>query len=430
MSMSRRIDKLKEVTSDSLLVPNVRDAVFGLPPGSSLAGPVEFYGERSLVLPAAAAVRKQARNSREARNMEIHRCFLERLGVGTKTIYDIPAPEGEDTGIVARLHRLSREEVVKMVQGRKLNFFINTAEAERLGWRTGSPVAGPRARMSQYCNNKLMQRRLGAGLNGSLFPLHHLVANKEEMIQAFEKVARSGQVVGKVGHLASGEGMELLETSGQAVSFWEKWSRVLQQHRMEEAVIVEEKKRLRPGINSVSTQFVLDEQGIHYIGPSIQYVTGFSHTGNRVGKEVTEVLEPWVEEKAVQKSLDFLGLDSRLLPASPSVIGFDFIVTEEEEVLMVECNFRCTASTLLFALEFQLGSHLTYDLLKMKFPRPLKRDFKELVEELEKVNTGPDKVIPLNPRLFEETGEMFVAAASLSGLGIERLKERVYNMFI
>jgi hypothetical protein len=66
----------------------------------------------------------------------------------------------------------------------------------------------------------------------------------------------------------------------------------------------------------------------------------------------------------------------------------------------------------------------------MKFPKPLKYDFAGLGRELDFLNRdNSGKVIPLNPRLFEETGEMFVAIASSSSQKIDMFKKLLYSMF-
>lgn len=429
MQLEKRIDKLKEVMEESLVVPNVRDAVRGLPPGSSLAGPVEFYGERSLILPSAVAVRKKARNSQEERNMKIHIDLLRDLGVGSARIYDIPDPDKQGAGLVERLLKADPGIVTGIIGDKKLNFFINTSEAEELAGKVGSPFIGPTAYLSSLYNNKVDQRTLGSLLNGHLFPAHKIVSSQKEVEQAFTSLRSAGaEIVGKVGHLASGEGMEVLESTEDAERFWSKWSRVLESHNMRRSLIIEEKKKKRPGVNSVSTQFLLDKGSVYYIGPAIQYVNGFNHTGNRVGKEVAETMDPWVEEKMMEKSLDFINL-GRFSECRSSIIGFDFIITDKDEVLMVECNFRDTASTLLFGLEAQLGSDLTYELEKIKFPLPLKYNFKGLAKILEEINSGRDKAIPLNPRLFEETGEMFMAIASSSIAGITKIKKKMHTIF-
>jgi hypothetical protein len=429
MQFTRRLDKLKEAMEKSLMIPNVRDAVRGLPPGSSLTGPVEFYGDRSLALPCAGMVRKEPRNDREKVNLEIQERMFKDLGIGPATVHDI-SDFGLQLGLVNRMFSLRSEKIKEIVNGGNLSFFINTSKAEYLAGLAESSVLGPRPHISYLYNNKVVQRMLGAHLNGHLFPPHQVVDSEEKTVKTVSDFASNGsEVIGKVGHLASGEGMEILKNKQEAAAFWRKWSQVLETHKMRRMLIVEEKKPLRSGINSVSTQFLLDKGEVYYIGPAIQYVNGFHHAGNRVGKEVADILEPWVEEKMVEKSLDFINL-GRFSKCNSAIIGFDFIITDKDEILMVECNFRHTASTLLFGLEAQLGSHLTYDLVKMKFPKPLKYDFAGLGRELDFLNRdNSGKVIPLNPRLFEETGEMFVAIASSSSQKIDMFKKLLYCMF-
>ena len=435
MTSSKRLEKLRDAMANTIVVPNVRDAVRGLPPESDLSGPVEFYGERSLVLPAQAAVRKDARNQKERRNMDTHFQFLKDVGVGPEQVFDIPAKRSQDAGVVDRMRHSLPERISSLVGSPcEMNFFINTPEAEELARNMGMDYIGPDPFSSGKYNNKVFQRMLMANMNGDIFPCNRVIHSEEEAEEAYRSIAKRGsEVVGKVGYLASGEGMEVIHSRGEAKEFYRKWSASICPEQKSGIVssnlFMEEKKPLREGVNSASVQFLLDRGSIYYIGPSVQMVKDdFLHAGNRTGLDIPTCLEPWIEKEMIRKSKEFIARGmSELMGLKSSIIGFDFIVTREEQVLMVECNFRCTASTLLFGLEAQLGSHLSYELAKHRFPQPLKYDFPGFAEVLKEMNTANRAVIPLDPRLFDRTGEIFLAVAAPTFDEIDEIKQKLYN---
>jgi hypothetical protein len=96
---------------------------------------------------------------------------------------------------------------------------------------------------------------------------------------------------------------------------------------------------------------------------------------------------------------------------------------------MTEVNLRMTASTLLFSLVPQVGSHLSFDLRKIHVGPQPKIGLIDLLKKLRKFNNPERIIIPLNGRLFDESGDMFVVVCAPTFEQIEEARSEVLGWF-
>lgn len=418
--------KVFKKIEDVVLIPNVRDAVRGLAGDSDLIGPVEFYGDRFAVMPVDTLVRKASRSSQEAQTMKSFDEFLAHYKIGAKRFIEVPSFNGGNDGLVSRLSNVDAKNFLSEANG-DLKFFINSPGVEKVSSRLGKNVLGTSVPLSEKMNNKVYQREISQRLDEKIFPDNFIVESEEEALIAFDKLFAKGRVMGKVGHLASGEGFQVFQERVEVSEFWRKWVRVLADNNLERKIVIEQLVDLADDHNSVSVQFFVNEADVHYLGASVQHIgaDGFEHKGNMVGSGIRSVLNHSVEEKMIKMS----GAMMRAVDGIRGFIGFDFVISSNGDVLMTECNLRITASTILFALSAQIGEHLSYDLRKIRVGSSPRLGAVDFFAELKKFNSENCLMIPLNPRLFDETGEMFVATIAPTFSQINETQERVLSWF-
>jgi|GEM_PF-4603340 hypothetical protein len=425
--MKEEIKGVFESLADATIIPNVRDAVRGLSSDSCLIGPVEFYGDRSVVINASVIVLKAPRDKKEARKIAALHSFLRELGLGAKDIFFVPSINGSSSGIVDRISWLSKKNDLIPLKAKKLQFFIDTPEADELTSLLQSEKIGSSAAVSRAINNKVLQREIAALLPEEIFPPHLIAKDEAEAVAAFRRLSIQGAVLAKVGHLASGEGMRVIWSEEEANSFWSSWTPILKSQTLPEKIIFEEKMALASAHNSISVQFFKSGEKLCYLGASIQHIgsDGITHEGNKIGADIRFQLPIWIEEEMIRKS-------RLLLSAFPKVegfIGFDFIVCQDDKILMTEVNLRMTASTLLFSLVPQVGSHLSFDLRKIHVGPQPKIGLIDLLKKLRKFNNPERIIIPLNGRLFDESGDMFVVVCAPAFEQIEEARSEVLGWF-
>jgi len=177
---------------------------------------------------------------------------------------------------------------------------------------------------------------------------------------------------------------------------------------------------LAPVHNSMSVQFYVDvDETPYYLGASVQCIgqNGFVHEGNKIGADLRSQLAEDVERRmvlygyAVLKNIFVRGF-----------IGFDYILCEDGRILLTEINHRMTASTLLFSLIDQISPALSYELTKVHAGHSPCMSMMDIFVELEKTNTDTEMIIPLNPRLFDVNGEMFIVTCGKTFADIDRLR--------
>jgi len=420
------VKKVFAQVEGAIIAPNVRDAVEGLDIDSDLVGPVEFYGDRFSIMPAKAVLLKAPRNTFENRLLEAHRRFLLAQGVGPTEVHYIPSANNHSDGIVARLLALEPGELQGHISGCPLMFFMDTMDGDRVVSLAKTGKMGAEASLARRLNCKALQRRLVADAPGRIFPRHSIVSNVADMGPAYESLS-DGEIVVKVPHLASGEGMVVVDSLEKATKFFQDWQPTLAHHGFPPDIIVEQKMPLAKGNSSTSVQFFRQGERLYFLGCSAQHMgaDGFVHEGNMAGAAIHSRIPAWVESEMLR--LSSLVLDN--LPEFQGFIGFDFIVTSSTQVLLTEINLRITASTILYALMAQLGEHLSYDLRKIHVGPQPKLPVEELFQVLSIFNKQTRKVLPLNPRLFDETGDMFLAICAPTFEEIDDARNEVLSWF-
>ncbi len=420
--MQKETFKVFQDMRGAIFVPNVRDAVQGLDGESDLTGPVEFYGDRNIIFPAQTLIRKEARNPEEAMVLAVQDQLLRSLDIGVHEIIPVPSANGGCDGVVARLNTFG-----KTLRGCKVQAFINTRGVFDVMGKWKAKVLGSDAEITHNVNCKVWQRKTTHGIEG-IFPVHRIVESEREIFEAWEHVSHKGEVVAKVGHLASGEGFEVIRNYDQAVAFFKKWQPIILSQGFPGKIILEHKVPLANNYPSVSVQFYLTEETALYVGCSAQHIGGdFTHEGNMTGAEINSRIPQNVESEMCSKALSLLSTSA--FAHCRGFCGFDFIISEKGEVLMTEINLRITASTLLFALEAQLGSHLSFDLRKIHVGVNPKVKVAKLMQRLIQENNPENAVIPLNPRLFDKTGDMFLAICAPTFEEIETRRDTVLSWF-
>lgn len=420
--MQKETAMVFEDMKEAIFVPNVRDAVQGLDGESDLTGPVEFYGDRNVIFPAHALIRKEARNLEEATVLAAQDQLLHALGIGVQEIIPMPSANGGCDGIVSRLNTFGRG-----LKCADLQAFINTANVFSMAEKWGAKIIGPDSEIARNANCKVWQRETANGLT-KIFPVHRIVGSEDEIFKAWNHVSDEGEVVAKVGHLASGEGFEVIESYDQAVTFFKKWQPIILGQGFPGKIILEHKVPLVSKYPSVSVQFYLTGETALYMGCSAQHIGGdFTHEGNMTGADISSRIPRNVESEMCSKALSLLSTPA--FARCRSFCGFDFIISKNGEVLLTEVNLRITASTLLFALEAQLGSHLSFDLRKIHVGANPKIKALELIQILINENDSGEAVIPLNPRLFDESGDMFLAICAPTFDEIESRRDTILSWF-
>lgn len=412
---------------NTVVIPNVRDAVRGLQGDSGLVGPVEFYGDRSIVMPSYLIAIKSPRDVDEDVKIKNHFAFLRDMGIGAKNYFSIDCSMGGSSGIVDRLLSMPKNKLVGILSGKKLQFFIDTAEADQLVSALDISKIGSSADVCSFLNNKINQREIASVIDEEIFPPYVIASTEEEVRQGFRKISSLGVVLGKIGHLASGEGMEELMSEDHAIAFFMSWLPVLKKHHCPEKIIIELKMKLKDDHNSTSVQFFIDDSGARYLGTSVQYIgdTGFVHEGNKIGPDIYSQLGEEVEDEMIRKSLLVLDLCSGVR----GFIGFDYILCQDGEVLMTEINLRGTASTILYALASQITGGMSFDIKKIHVGANPKMGLDKFLRNLEKFNNPSRIVLPLNGRLFDKTGDMFVTVCARTFDEIEETRKEFLSWF-
>lgn len=422
---------IRSMCEGAVSIHNVRHAVFGLDgKNSELSGPVESYSDRGVVFPVELFLRKAPNSEAEQVILEKQDRILKKHGVGAKEIMDVYSLNGGTEGLIERLTDL---RIQNFLSRKRIKFFINSKSAIDFSEQSGLEVFGPNCNDTERINNKIFQRRMVQRKNENIFPRHYIVKDFLEIEDCFASLAATGEVLAKVGHLASGEGFRIVNNNIEAAIFWYYWRDILAKNGIEKAIILEQKMPLRKNHYSASAQYYRSGGKNIFLGSSLQHMGKniFDHEGNMAGSDIYSFLSPEAENEMRIKAEFMLSLPE--MQTASGIIGFDFIICDngpyfnlENDILLTEINLRITASSYLFALMAQLGEDLSYDLQKIHLKKEAGFDIGKLMNYC---LTSNEIIIPLNPRCLIEHDQMFVALVARNFCEIDKIKKKVMNDF-